>query len=195
MRELQSVLRLPQHPNVVCLYEIHREKDSMVHFVFEYMPTGSLLDMIEHRFKHHLGPLPDMEVRCILQQLLAGVEHLHRNGVTHRDLKPDNILLDGRVCKVADFSLARDLQEQGPITSYVSTRWYRAPEILLSSATYSTAVDMWAVGCIAAELYKLAALFQGRDEMDQLSLIFSCLGTPLIFRMRPQTLHLNYPLR
>lgn len=178
MRELQSILRLPLHPNIVRLYEVHREKDSIVHFVFEYMSTGSLCDMMEHRFKHNVGPLPDTEVRGLLHQVLNGVKHLHDHGVFHRDLKPENILLKGRLCKVADFSLAREFEEKDPITSYVSTRWYRAPEILLASSNYSSAVDLFAVGCIAAELHKLTPLFPGRDEMDQLKLIFSFLGTP-----------------
>jgi male germ cell-associated kinase len=178
MRELQAVLRLPRHPNVVQLYEVHREFNGLVSFVLEYMPTGSLLDMMDSRVKKKLGPIPDTQVRCLVRQLLSGVQHLHQHGIIHRDLKPENILLAGSVCKVADFSLACQHDEEGQPTTYISTRWYRAPEILLASKKYSSSVDIWAVGCIAVELYQLEPLFPGSDEIDQLRLIFTGLGTP-----------------
>jgi male germ cell-associated kinase len=187
MQEYQSLLWLPTHANVVSLYEVHHEYNSLVYFVFEYMPTGSLHDVMEQRYRQRLGPLPDDKVRNLLRQLLAGVAHLHDHGLVHRDLKPKNVLLHGDVCKVADFSQARacvshnDGNGNGecrPMTTRVSTLWYRAPEILLASPTYSSPVDLWAVGCMGAELYKLAPLFPGRDEVDQLRLYFSSLGTP-----------------
>jgi serine/threonine protein kinase len=178
MRELKSILCIPPHPNVVQLYEVHREHDGLIRFVFEYMPSGSLLDLIEDRSDKQLGSPSDFEVRNLVYQTLKGVQHLHRHGIFHRDIKPENILLAGSVCKVADFSLARERKEEGPPTSYISTRWYRAPEILLASKMYSSAVDIWAIGCIVAELYKLDPLFPGCDEIDQLRLIFHAMGTP-----------------
>jgi serine/threonine protein kinase len=182
MRELQAIHRLPEHRNVVHLYEVHREVDGNVHFVFEYMSQGSLHDLIERRLRQNLGPMLEKEVRALLQQLLLGVQHLHTHGVIHRDIKPENILVSGNngqlVCKVADFSVARHESEPLPITNYVSTRWYRAPEILLSATKYDSAVDIWAVGTVAFELLQNEPLFPGRDETDQLRLIFSCVGTP-----------------
>jgi serine/threonine protein kinase len=182
MRELQAIHRLPEHKNVVYLYEVHREVDGNVHFVFEYMSQGSLHDLIERRLRQNLGPMPEEEARVLLHQLLLGVQHLHTHGVIHRDIKPENILLsddNGRlVCKVADFSVARHESEPLPITNYVSTRWYRAPEILLSATKYDSAVDIWAIGTVAFELLQNEPLFPGRDETDQLRLIFSCVGTP-----------------
>lgn len=178
MRELKSILCIPPHSNVVQLYEVHREHDGLIRFVFEYMPSGSLLDLIEDRSDKKRGPPPDVEIRHLVYQILKGVQHLHIHGIFHRDIKPENILLAGSVCKVADFSLAREQKEDGPPTSYISTRWYRAPEILLASKMYSSAVDIWAIGCIAAELYKLDPLFPGSDEIDQLRLIFHAFGTP-----------------
>lgn len=207
MRELQALLRLPPHPHVVQLFEVHRERSSLIHFVFEYMSAGSLFDLMEQRQqrqgqqvkeKSPMPGLPDVDARDLWYQLLLGVQHLHDNGIVHRDLKPENILLvpavpipgystadDGHdmnrfplVCKVADFSLARHTSEQDPVTTYVSTRWYRAPEILLASPHYSTPVDLWAVGCLAAELYFATPLFPGRDETDQLHRIFGLLGSP-----------------
>jgi serine/threonine protein kinase len=179
MRELLSVLRMPHHPNIVHLYEIHRDVDGSVSFVFEYMSNGSLLEMIDDRTENKLGFLSNSEIRFLVRQIMLGVQHLHNHGIYHRDLKPENILLGpNNICKVADFSLARESDETGKPTSYVSTRWYRAPEVLLLSTSYTSKVDVWAIGCIIAELYSLEPLFPGRDEIDQLNLIFAVFGTP-----------------
>ena len=90
-----------------------------------------------------------------------------RNGFFHRDLKPENILCASPECvKIADFGLAREIRSQPPYTDYVSTRWYRAPEVLLRSTNYSSPIDVWAVGCIMAELYIGYPLFPGESEND-----------------------------
>ena len=100
-------------------------------------------------------------------------------GFFHRDLKPENLLCNGsELVKIADFGLAREIRSRPPYTDYVSTRWYRAPEILLRSTSYSSPIDIWAVGCIAAECYTLRPLFPGSSEIDQLFKICSVLGTP-----------------
>lgn len=100
-------------------------------------------------------------------------------GFFHRDLKPENLLCNGPdLVKIADFGLAREIRSRPPYTDYVSTRWYRAPEILLRSTNYNSPIDIWAVGCIAAECYTLRPLFPGSSEIDQLFKICSVLGTP-----------------
>ena len=100
-------------------------------------------------------------------------------GFFHRDLKPENLLCNGSdLVKIADFGLAREIRSRPPYTDYVSTRWYRAPEILLRSTSYSSPIDIWAVGCIAAECYTLRPLFPGSSEIDQLFKICGVLGTP-----------------
>ncbi|CAM4744927.1 unnamed protein product [Rotaria magnacalcarata] len=97
----------------------------------------------------------------------------------HRDLKPENILCKGvELIKIADFGLARELRSRPPYTDYVSTRWYRAPEVLLRSTSYTSPIDMWAVGCIAAELYTLRPLFPGSSEIDQMFKVCAVMGTP-----------------
>lgn len=178
MRELQSLFSLSYHPNIVQLHEILREKDDSVYFVFEFMKQGSIHDLLVHRSKTKLGPVSDSDARNILEQTLSGLLHLHRHGYIHRDLKPENILCNGKVWKVADFSLARQVHQELPMTSYVSTRWYRAPEVLLCKKFYAYPVDCFAVGCIGAELYRLRPIFHGSNELDQLSSIFTFLGTP-----------------
>ncbi|XP_014673855.1 PREDICTED: serine/threonine-protein kinase ICK-like [Priapulus caudatus] len=94
-------------------------------------------------------------------------------------MKPENLLCSGpELVKIADFGLAREIRSRPPYTDYVSTRWYRAPEVLLRSTTYSSAIDIWALGCIAAELYTLRPLFPGSSEIDEIFKICTVLGTP-----------------
>lgn len=140
---------------------------------------------------------------CILQ-VLSGLAFMHRHGFFHRDLKPENLLCCGpELVKIADFGLAREIRSRPPYTDYVSTRWYRAPEVglmrffyaatfsksfqitfyftlqvLLHSTRYGSGIDMWAMGCILAELYTFRPLFPGSSEVDQLFKICSVLGTP-----------------
>lgn len=119
-------------------------------------------------------------VKSYLKQMLEGVAHCHKNKVLHRDLKPQNLLVskDGWL-KLADFGLARAFGI--PVKNYtheVVTLWYRPPDILMGSKTYSTQIDMWSVGCIFAEMVSGNPLFNGEDENDQLDKIFRIKGTP-----------------
>ena len=91
---------------------------------------------------------------------------MHKNGFFHRDLKPENLLMTGSTIKIADFGLAREIRSRPPFTDYVSTRWYRAPEIILRSTIYNSPVDIFALGCIMAELYLLNPIFPGNNELD-----------------------------
>merc|ERR1712232_1069866 len=103
---------------------------------------------------------------------------MHKNGFFHRDMKPENLLYSGETVKLADFGLAREIRSQPPFTDYVSTRWYRAPEVLLRNPTYNSPVDVFACGAIMAELYTLRPLLPGSSESDQLYKSCSVLGTP-----------------
>ena len=117
-------------------------------------------------------------VRSILSQVLSGLSHMHDRGYFHRDVKPENLLIFGSTCKVADFGLAREVLSLPPYTDYVSTRWYRAPEVLLRSPRYGSPIDQFAVGCVMAELLTLTPLFPGRNEVDQVGRIVEVLGRP-----------------
>jgi len=124
--------------------------------------------------------LTDTHVKTFLYQMLRALKYIHSANVIHRDIKPQNLLvnLDCNL-KVCDFGLARGLEgSQQALTEYVVTRWYRAPEILLGVEDYSKAVDVWAVGCVLAELLLRKPLFHGQDTVDQLQLIIKGLGTP-----------------
>ncbi|KFB42449.1 AGAP010115-PA-like protein [Anopheles sinensis] len=172
LREVKSLKKL-SHANVVKLKEVIREND-VLYFVFEYMQEN-LYQLIKDRDTH----FPEATIRLILQQILTGLAFMHRHGFFHRDLKPENVLCSGpETVKIADFGLAREIRSRPPYTDYVSTRWYRAPEVLLHSTRYGSSIDLWAVGCIMAELYTFRPLFPGSSEVDQLFKICSVLGTP-----------------
>ncbi len=172
LRELRSLSRL-RHPNIVRLHEVVRE-GGWLHFIFEHLDQN-VYDLIQERKGK---PLPELEVRNLIFQTLQGVSYMHSRGFFHRDLKPENILVRGGTVKIADFGLAREVRSRPPYTEYVSTRWYRAPEILLRQPRYSSPVDMWACGAIMAELFTGQPLFPGSSELDQLHKICSVMGTP-----------------
>lgn len=125
--------------------------------------------------------LNEDEVKKIMKQILLGVDYLHSRGFIHRDLKPENFVInpDTLETKMIDFGTVKDIgKHDPPYSTYVSTRWYRSPECVLRSPSYGTASDMFAVGCIMAELYNGKPLFPGTSELDQLEVIFVKLGTP-----------------
>ena len=131
---------------------------------------------------HHrlaaLGALGKPLIQSLMYQMLAGMDYCHARGIMHRDLKPQNLLVDKRnVLKLADFGLARAFMI--PVRAYtheVVTLWYRAPEILLGQRAYAPAVDMWSIGCIFAELVNRKPLWPGDSEIDELFRIFRCVG-------------------
>jgi serine/threonine protein kinase len=173
LREVKSLKKLNNNPNLVKLKEVIRENDEL-YFVFEYM-DGNLYQFL----KEQEGKLlPEFEVKKIMFQVLQGLAHMHKHGFFHRDMKPENLLTSGPFVKIGDFGLAREIRSRPPYTEYVSTRWYRAPEVLLRSTSYSSPIDMWAMGAIAAELFTLRPLFPGSSEMDELYRICSVIGTP-----------------
>eukprot|EP00928_Gymnodinium_smaydae_P080621 TRINITY_DN64287_c0_g1_i1.p1 TRINITY_DN64287_c0_g1~~TRINITY_DN64287_c0_g1_i1.p1 ORF type:complete len:461 (+),score=94.12 TRINITY_DN64287_c0_g1_i1:83-1465(+) len=171
LREVTSLRKL-LHPNIVKLKEVIRENDEL-HLVFEFM-EANLYEYTKNKAK----PLPESKVRNIMFQTLQAVHFMHKNGYFHRDMKPENLLISGDTVKLADFGLAREIRARPPFTDYVSTRWYRAPEVLLRNPTYNSPIDIWACGCIMAELYTLRPLFPGSSESDELYKICSVLGTP-----------------
>ncbi|XP_040912201.1 serine/threonine-protein kinase MAK-like [Toxotes jaculatrix] len=172
LREVKSLKKL-NHANVVKLKEVIRENDYL-YFVFEYMKENLYQLMKEREAKM----FSENEIRNILFQVLSGLAFVHKHGYFHRDMKPENLLCMGpELVKIADFGLAREIRSQPPYTDYVSTRWYRAPEVLLKSNSYSSPIDIWAMGCIMAELYTLRPLFPGNSEVDEIFKICQVLGT------------------
>lgn len=170
LREIRSLKKL-NHINVIKLKEVIRENDTL-YFIFEYMKEN-LYQLMKDRDKH----FPETTVRNIVFQVLQGLAFMHKHGYFHRDMKPENLLCMGQeLIKIADFGLAREIRSQPPYTDYVSTRWYRAPEVLLRSTSYSSPIDVWALGCIMAELYMLRPLFPGSSELDEIFKLCQVLG-------------------
>jgi len=169
-----SVLRELNHPNIVKLKEIIHDENRL-YLIFEYVT----LDL--KRYMDNQGQLisPDI-VKSYCYQLCRGIAFCHSRRILHRDLKPQNLLInDSGILKLADFGLARAFGI--PLRTYtheVVTLWYRAPEILLGNRHYSTAVDIWSIGCIFAELALKSPLFPGDSEIDEIFRIFRTLGTP-----------------
>jgi cyclin-dependent kinase len=174
IREI-SLLKELQHPNIVRLHDVVHT-DKKLTLVFEY------LDQDLKRFLDTCGPegLDLLTIKSFLFQLLKGIAHCHQHRVLHRDLKPQNLLINREgILKLADFGLARAFGI--PVKNYtheVVTLWYRAPDVLMGSKNYSTSVDIWSVGCIFAELVNRKPLFAGKSEEDQLLRIFKIRGTP-----------------
>ncbi|KAG0231494.1 hypothetical protein BGW42_000200 [Actinomortierella wolfii] len=175
LREIYTLL-LAKHPHIVNVREIVVGDTLTQIFI--------VMDFIEHDLKELMSEMPQpflqSEVKTLMLQLLSATELLHENWILHRDLKTSNLLLNNRgEIKVADFGLARRYGEpQGVMTQPVVTLWYRAPELLLGSKHYTTAVDMWSIGCIFGELVNNEPLMPGRGEADQLERMFKLLGMP-----------------
>ncbi|TPX36982.1 hypothetical protein SmJEL517_g00887 [Synchytrium microbalum] len=196
LRELKSLKQLRNHGNIVNLLEVFRDEHKYLHFVFEYMDSN-----LYQWLKSRNGKLlPESDAKRISFQVLMGLEHMHKNGYFHRDMKPENLLMKDDNVKIADFGLAREIRSRPPYTEYVSTRWYysfetfvalptvselrqnnnryRAPEVLLRSTAYSSPIDIWALGTIIAEVFTLKPLLPGNTEMDQIFKMCSLLGSP-----------------
>eukprot|EP00316_Scyphosphaera_apsteinii_P008378 CAMPEP_0119333476 /NCGR_PEP_ID=MMETSP1333-20130426/85250_1 /TAXON_ID=418940 /ORGANISM="Scyphosphaera apsteinii, Strain RCC1455" /LENGTH=454 /DNA_ID=CAMNT_0007343555 /DNA_START=27 /DNA_END=1388 /DNA_ORIENTATION=- len=190
LREIR-LLRLLRHPNILHLHDLMPPASlSPTGWKDVYLVTR-LFDTNLHRVIYSGQPLSDPHVQYILWQLFRALRYMHRAGVVHRDMKPTNILLN-RDCELAlaDLGLARHMQtspmrspqadrpNNGRLTKYVVTRWYRAPELLVQNQRYNEAVDMWSIGCILAEVIGAKALFPGKDSLHQLRLIVELLGAP-----------------
>ncbi|XP_071654550.1 cyclin-dependent kinase 11B isoform X6 [Patagioenas fasciata] len=175
LREINTILKA-QHLNIVTVREIVVGSNmDKIYIVMNYVEHDlkSLMETMKQPF------LPG-EVKTLMIQLLRGVKHLHDNWILHRDLKTSNLLLShSGILKVGDFGLAREYGSPlKPYTPVVVTLWYRAPELLLGAKEYSTAIDMWSVGCIFGELLTQKPLFPGKSEIDQINKVFKDLGTP-----------------
>jgi len=176
IREI-ALLKQLQHPNIVRLYDVvHTEK--RLTLVFEYLDY----DLKKYLDAHSDKGLEANTIKSFLFQLLNGIHYCHKNRVLHRDLKPQNLLINSQgQLKLADFGLARAFGiPVRSLTHEVVTLWYRAPDVLMGSKNYSTTVDMWSVGCIFAEMVTGRPLFPGTSEKDQLLKIFTLLGTPTV---------------
>ncbi|KAF2865970.1 kinase-like domain-containing protein [Massariosphaeria phaeospora] len=192
LREISILQRCASHPNIVTLREVLMDSSSSAN-----SPSSVVLVMefLEHDLKTLQEDMPDpflpSEIKTLLRQLGGAVAFLHDNHILHRDLKTSNILLNNRgALKLADFGMSRSMPPPTssspsttttpptPLTQLVVTLWYRAPELLLGTPTYTPAIDLWSLGCIFGELLSNTAILPGKNEVDQLSLILAFCGLP-----------------
>ncbi|CAI7621278.1 hypothetical protein PCG10_003233 [Penicillium crustosum] len=173
IREI-SLMKQLNHENILALYDVFYTGEKLM-MVSEYM------DKDLKRFMDDRGGALDLlTIKSFAQDMLKGIAYCHEKSVLHRDLKPQNLLIgwDGRL-KLADFGLARDFGiPVGTFSNDVVTLWYRPPDVLLGSCSYSTSLDIWSAGCIIAEMHTGHALFPGNTDTDQLLKIFQVMGTP-----------------
>ncbi|KAI0559617.1 Mitogen-activated protein kinase 14-1 MPK14-1 [Gracilaria domingensis] len=184
LRELKFLRLLKDHENIITIKDVllpsDRDRFDDVFVVLELMPTD-LMRVLRSRIE-----LSPDHIRWLVFQLIRGIFYIHTSRVFHRDLKPSNILINARCdLRIVDFGLSRaafDTQEPDAVfwTDYVATRWYRAPELIMAANTnYTTAIDMWSIGCIFAEMLNNGrAIFPGHNPEDQLQRIINVSGTP-----------------
>ncbi|XP_041667991.1 MAPK/MAK/MRK overlapping kinase-like isoform X2 [Cheilinus undulatus] len=168
LREVQAMKRLSPHANIIQLHELIFDKETgTVSLICELMEMN-IYEFILGRET----PLPDHTVKNYMYQLCKSLEHMHR------DVKPENILIKQNSLKLGDFGSCRSVYSKPPHTEYISTRWYRAPECLLTDGYYTLKMDMWSAGCVFFEIMSLNPLFPGTNELDQVAKIHDVLGTP-----------------
>lgn len=191
LREVEFIREVRPHRFLVNVHDMFVDSvNHHFHMSMEVMEMN-LYNLMKTQEKVPFAPTA---VRSMLWQIICGIDHIHRHNFFHRDIKPENILVSRYTpyhnensassphsqfrIKIADFGLSRHVDDRDPYTAYVSTRWYRAPEILLRCEYYSAPVDIWAFGAMAAEVANLKPLFPGSNELDQFNLQVMLLGTP-----------------
>ena len=179
LREIQALRRLSPHGHIITLEEVlYDHPTGRLALVFELM-DANLYELIRGR-RHYLNA---QLIQSYMHQLLMALDHMHRKGIFHRDIKPENILIENKSdvnkgLKLADFGSCRGIYSKQPYTEYISTRWYRAPECLLTDGYYGPEMDLWGAGCVFFEITSLYPLFPGTNELDQINRIHKVLGTP-----------------
>ena len=179
LREIR-LLRHLRHENIVGLRDVFPPPAAAAGTFQDIYMVYDLLDTDLHQIIRSPQLLSPEHIRFIAYQLLRGLAFLHSAGVVHRDLKPSNLLLNANCdMKICDFGLARTgITTDAVMPEYVVTRWYRAPELLMSCTGYDASIDMWSVGCILAEMLGRKPLFPGRDYIHTLNLVCKVIGSP-----------------
>ncbi|ODV85192.1 hypothetical protein CANARDRAFT_7841 [[Candida] arabinofermentans NRRL YB-2248] len=193
-RELE-ILRQSSHPNVVTLkyfFNYPNQEDGgklYRHLVMESLP--STLQTEIKRYHNSNVTLHESHIQVYSFQIARGMNYLHSFGICHRDIKPSNILInpDSLVLKICDFGSAKKLEFNQPSVSYICSRYYRAPELIIGCSLYTTQIDIWGLGCVVGEMFMGKPVFQGQDPMLQLREISKLLGPPdkeFIYESNPQ---------
>jgi renal tumor antigen len=191
LREIQALRRLSPHPHIIRLLEVlYDQPTGRLALVFELMDMN-IYELIRGRRQY----LSEHRVKNFMYQLIKSMDHMHRNGIFHRDIKPENILILDDGLKLADFGSCRGIYSKQPYTEYISTRWYRAPECLLTDGYYNYKMDLWGVGCVFFEIVSLFPLFPGTNELDQIQKIHNIIGTPpaeFLAKLKRHSSHIDF---
>ncbi|KAM0683173.1 glycogen synthase kinase 3 [Mitosporidium daphniae] len=182
-RELQ-IMKSISHPNVIAFEHYFykaddkNEQDIYLFLVLEYLPET--LFYLSQTLQKNRRIIPIEDLRIYMFQLIRALAYLHSRDICHRDIKPQNLLVDlsTKTLKLCDFGSAKLLIKGEPNVSYICSRYYRAPELLLASTNYSYAVDLWSAGCVMAELILNIPIFPGTNDLDQMLQIIRVLGSP-----------------
>ncbi|GBF91724.1 shaggy-related kinase epsilon [Raphidocelis subcapitata] len=198
-RELQ-IMKVVDHPNIValkqCFYS-HTEKDeTFLHLVLEYVPDT--VYRISKSYSKNNQRMPPIFVKAYTYQMCRALGQIHKYGICHRDIKPQNLLVNTEThqLKLCDFGSAKVLVKGEPNISYICSRYYRAPELIFGATDYTSAIDVWSVGCVLAELLLGSPMFPGESGVDQLVEIIKVLGTPTreeIHAMNPNYTEFKFP--
>lgn len=184
-RELQIMRHLAKHPHPYVVLLKHnfmtngaKPDETYLNLVLEYVPE-TIYSVAKQHARSKI-PVPIFAVKMYMYQLARALGHIHGMNICHRDVKPQNLLVDPATCtlKLCDFGSAKCLVKGEPNVAYICSRYYRAPELIFGSNDYSTAIDVWSQGCVLAELLMGSPLFPGSSGVDQLVEIIKVLGTP-----------------
>ena len=198
-RELQ-IMRVLDHPNIVrlkhCFYSTNEKEEVYLNLVLEFVPDT--VYRLSKMYSKSAQRMPDVLVKLYTYQMARALANIHSGGVCHRDIKPQNLLVDTRThqLKLCDFGSAKILVRTEPNISYICSRYYRAPELIFGATEYTTAIDIWSLGCVMAELLLGQPLFPGESGVDQLVEIIKVLGTPTreeIHSMNPNYTEFKFP--
>jgi renal tumor antigen len=191
LREIQALRKVSPHLHIIKLLEIlYDEPTGRLALVFELMDLN-LYELVKDRKTY----LPQSKVKYYMYQLFKAVDALHKKGIFHRDIKPENILISGDLVKLADLGSCRGMFGEHPYTEYISTRWYRSPECLMTDGYYDQKMDIWGAGCVMFEILTLVPLFPGKNELDMIHRIHNIIGTPpqkVLDRFKSHASHLDF---
>ena len=174
--EILSMLQTGTHPNVVQLHKvIYEPEKSRLSLLIDLMQKNAY-----ELIKEYKGGMPETLALYLLYQILSGLKHIHSKGLIHRDMKQENCFVnsDNMELKIGDFGSASMLVKEKELTEYIATRWYRAPECILTRGKYDFKMDTWAAGCMFYEFLTGRPLFPGKNSIDQINKIDKILGTP-----------------
>eukprot|EP00882_Tetradesmus_deserticola_P000676 GHRQ01000740.1.p1 GENE.GHRQ01000740.1~~GHRQ01000740.1.p1 ORF type:complete len:456 (+),score=189.82 GHRQ01000740.1:156-1523(+) len=198
-RELQ-IMKMVNHPNIVrlkqCFYSNTEKDETYLHLVLEFVPDT--VYRISKSYSKNNQRMPPIFVKLYTYQMCRALGHIHKYGICHRDIKPQNLLVntENHQLKLCDFGSAKVLIKAEPNISYICSRYYRAPELIFGATDYTSAIDVWSVGCVLAELMLGQPMFPGESGVDQLVEIIKVLGTPTkeeIHAMNPNYTEFKFP--